>query len=110
MGRILDPNSMMFRADRETRSQNQKTVDGRLVNHIASQPSRRTRRKKKTIHIYHIEGTNIVVFNQSENGIRFMKIAIRPENVRRFYDTFVKPPVTEPEQVWLDRYGYILDN
>ena len=110
MGRILDPNSMMFLADRETRNQKQKTINGIRVIHVASQPSRRTRRKKKTIHVYHLEGTNIVVFNQRENGIFFMKIAIRPENVRRFYDTFVKPPVTDPEQVWLDRYGYILDN
>lgn len=39
-----------------------------------------------------------------------MKIAIRPQNVQKFYETFVMPPVTEKEQKWLDNYGYVLDS
>jgi len=106
----LDPNKMMFKADKHTTHSKQKTVNGMQVQHIAEQPSRRTRRKKKTIHVFNIEGTDLVIFNQSRDGVYFMKIAIRPENVKRFYETFVKPPVTPPEKIWLDRYGYELVN
>ena len=47
MGRILDPNSMMFLADRESRNQLQKTVNGIRVLHIASQPSKGPEEKRK---------------------------------------------------------------
>jgi hypothetical protein len=110
MGNILDPNTMMFKADFASRHEPQKTIEGNPVVLVATQDSKRTRRKKKTIYIYHIQGTDLIVFNQSRNGTRFMKIAIRPENVRRFYETFVKPPVTPEEKIWLERYGYVLES
>ena len=103
----LDPNQMMFIADRGSRNLQIKSIDGRTVKHVATQDSRRSRRKR-TVYIYNIVGTNIIVFNRSRNGIYFMKIAIRPENVKAFYDTFVKPPQTAEEKVWLERYDYVL--
>jgi len=102
----LDPNQMMFVADRP-RIGTTRYIKGNPVNLVATQISRRSRRKR-TVYIYNIVGTNIVVFNRSRNGIYFMKIAIRPENVKAFYDTFVNPPQTEAEKTWLARYDYVL--
>ena len=99
----LDPNQMMFKADKGPG----KFISGNAVKHVATQLSRRTRRKR-TVYIYNIVGTEIIVFNRSLNGIYFMKIAVRPQNVKAFYDTFVKPPNTDAEKVWLERYDYVL--
>jgi len=101
----LDPNQMMFRA--EYRTPGFPHINGMPVKHVATQVSRRTRRKR-TVYVYNIVGTNIIVFNRSLDGIYFMKIAIRPENVKAFYDTFVNPPQTEAEKTWLARYDYVL--
>jgi len=103
----LDPNQMMFLADRSSRKSIVKTVDGKNVRHVATQVSTRTKRKR-TVYVYNIVGTNIIVFNRSRDGIYFMKIAIRPINVKAFYDTFVNPPQTTAEKTWLDRYNYVL--
>lgn len=99
----LDPNQMMFRADRGPG----KFINGMAVKLVAIQESRRARRKR-TVYVYNIVGTNIIVFNRSRNGIYFMKMAVRPQNVKAFYDTFVNPPQTDAEKVWLDRYDYVL--
>ncbi len=106
---MINPNKMMHRADRNTRNLLIKQINGNDVYLVAFQESRRSK-KKSIVYIYHIKNTEIVVFNRSTNGIRFMKIAIRPQNVKRFYETFVLPPVTPREQVWLDRYDYTLVN
>ena len=103
----LNPNKMMFRADIETRHSPIKKIQGKEVVHVATQVSRRTK-KKRTVYVYNIEGTNIIVYNRSLNATRFMKIAIRPQNVQRFYETFVKEPLTPKEKQWLDLYGYVL--
>ena len=103
----LDPNQMMFRADRGTEKLIVTTINGNPVKHVATQNSRRTRRKR-TVYVYHIVGTDIIVFNRSLDGIYFLKIAIMPQNVKRFYDTFVNPPQTAEEKIWLERYDYVL--
>ena len=105
---MVDPNKTFFLADRTTWRGAIKTIDGNSVIHVATQVSRRTRRKR-TVHVYYIKGTNIVVYNRSRNGVYFMKMAIRPENVKAFYDTFVNPPQTPEERIWLERYDYVLD-
>jgi len=96
-------------ADRPSWNSPIKTIGGAKINHIAIQESRRTR-KKRTVHVYHIEGTNAVIYNRSRDGVYFMRIAIRPENVRQFYDVFVREPVTPEEKTWLERYDYVLTN
>jgi len=101
----LDPNQMMFKADRPYGDP--ATIGGMLVRHVATQQSRRTRRKR-TVYVYNIVGTNIIIFNRSRNGIYFMKMAVRPQNVKAFYDTFVNPPQTPQEKIWLERYDYVL--
>lgn len=103
----LDPNQMMFRADKSTDKFHQKTIDGKEVKLVAQQDSRHTKRKR-TVNVYNIVGTDIIVFNRSRYGIYFMKIAIRPQNVKAFYDTFVNPPLTDAEKIWLKRYDYVL--
>ncbi len=103
----LDASKMFFRADAGTEKLIVPRIDGREVRLVATQESTRTK-KKRTVYVYSIEGTQLIVFNRSRNGKLFMKIAIRPQNVKRFYDTFVKPPLTEPEKVWLERYNYSL--
>lgn len=97
----------MFRADKGTRTVAIKKIDGLLVKHVATQESRRTKRKK-TIYVYNIENTNIIVFNRGLTRNFFMKIAYRPQNMKNFFDTFVNPPQTEPEKDWLKRYDYVL--
>ncbi len=104
---MVDPNALMFRADRTTRNQEKKTIDGQAVKLVATQISRRSKRKR-TVHIYHIQTTNIIVFNRSRNSVYFMKIAYRPQNMQNFYNVFVNPPQTAEELIWLDRYNYVL--
>lgn len=109
MGNIRDPNSMMFRADTETRLKLVKTIEARAVIHVATQESTRSKRKR-TVYVYRIEGTQIIVFNRSRAGTRFMKIAIRPQNMKKFYEIFAEEPLTVKEQQWLERYNYRLVN
>lgn len=104
----LNPNSMMFRADRESLGQAVRTVNGNVVRLVAIQESRRTRRKGRTKYIWHIEGTNVVVYNRNRSGIYFMRMAIRIRNVNRYHDVFVKEPLTDKEKIWLERYDYVL--
>ena len=87
-----------------------KTINGNEVVLVATQPSRRTRRKGRTNHIYHIKATNVVVYNRSRNGVFFMRMALRPQNVSRYYDVFVRPPLSDKEKEWLERYDYILEH
>ena len=94
-------------ADRPSWNSPIKTIGGAKINHIAIQESRRSK-KKRTIHVYHIEGTSAIVYNRSRNGVYFMRIAIRPENVIQFYDVFVREPVTPEEKEWLERNDYAL--
>ena len=102
-----NPNKMMFRADRDTYDTPQKTIDGEKVNLVAIQESTRTK-KKRTVYVYHIEGTDTILFNRSRNGVRFMRMALRQSNIRRYYDIFVQEPLTKKEKVWLRLYGYSL--
>ena len=104
---MVNPNALMFRADKNTRDQAVKTIDGLHVKHVATQESRRTKRKK-TIYVYNIESTNIIVFNRGLTRNFFLKIAYRPQNMQNFYNTFVNPPQTDAEKDWLARYSYVL--
>ena len=104
---MVDPNALMFRADKNTRRQTTKKIDGNVIKHVATQESRRTKRKK-TISVYNIIGTNNIVFNRGLTRNFFMKIAYRPQNMQNFYNTFVNPPLTNAEKDWLARYNYVL--
>jgi len=103
----IKPESTYFLADRDSWNNEVKTISGNSVLHVAIQQSRRSK-KKRTIHVYYIIGTNIVIYNRSRDGVYFMRIAIRPENVRQFYDVFVREPVTPQEKEWLERYDYVI--
>lgn len=102
----IDPNKTFFRSDSR---RGPITINGKEVVLIATQPSRRTRRKGRTNYIYNIVTTNVMVYNRSSEGRMFMRMALRPQNISRYYDVFVRPPLTKQEKVWLERYDYILE-
>lgn len=101
----IPANKTFFRSDSST---GPITINGKEVVLTATQPSRRTKRRGRTNYIYNIVTTNVVVYNRSSGGRFFMRMAIRPQNISRYFDVFVRPPVTEQEQEWLARYDYIL--
>jgi hypothetical protein len=105
---MVDPNKTFFLADRNTWHQTTKQIDSMPVLHVATQVSRRSRRKR-TVHVWYIKGTGIVVYNRSRHGVYFMKMAIRPENMQNYFNTFVKAPQTPKELEWLKRHDYVLD-
>ena len=103
----IDPHKTFFRSDSRS---GPITINGKEVVLMATQPSRRRKRKGRTNYIYNIVTTNVMVYNRSSEGRMFMKMALRPQNISRYYDVFVRPPLTEQEKVWLERYDYILEN
>jgi len=98
---------MFFRADRDTWGHDEKTIAGNVLKLVAIQKSRRSR-KKRTVYIYHIANTNIIVYNRSRHGVFFMRMAMRPANIARYFDVFVRPPLTLAEKQWLKSYDYAL--
>jgi len=103
----IKPESTFFLADRDSWNNDVKRIQGNPVKHVAIQQSRRA---KRTIHVYHIQGTNIIVYNRSRDGVYFMRIAIRPQNVQQYYEVFVEEPLNNYEKEWLERYDYVLAN
>ena len=103
----VSPNQLQFLADRTTWHSELKTISGKPVVLVATQKSRRTK-AKRTVYVYHVVGTNLIIYNRSRHGVFFMRIAFRPENMQQFFQTFVEPPVTPEEQIWLERYDYVL--
>ena len=102
-----DPSKLQYLADRKSWHSELKTIDGRPVVLIATQSSRRTK-SKRTVYVYHIVGTNVIIYNRSRHGIFFMRIAFRPQNMSNYFDVFVNPPLTPDEQLWLERNDYVL--
>jgi Zn/Cd-binding protein ZinT len=101
----VDPNKMMFLADRNTYNRQVKKINGNRVRLVSIQESRRN---KRTSYIYHVENTKIIIFNQSRHGVYFMRIALRRKDAERYYDIFVNPPLTHDERVWLTHNDYVL--
>jgi len=101
------PDKLQFLVDRNTWHNEVKTINGKAVVLVATQKSRRTKRKR-TVNVFHVVGTNLIIYNRSRHGIFFMRIAFRPENMQQFFQTFVEPPLTAEEQIWLERYDYVL--
>lgn len=103
----VSPDQLSFLADRNTWRNEVKTINGKAVVLVATQKSRRSK-AKRTINVFHVVGTNLIIYNRSRHGIFFMRIAFRPENMQQFFQTFVEPPLTEAEQKWLKLYDYVL--
>lgn len=101
------PSKLQYLADRDTWHKQIKQVNGSTVELVAIQESRRTK-KKRTNYVYHIAGTNVIIYNRARHGVYFMRIAFRPENVKKFFQIFVEEPLTDAEKQWLERYDYIL--
>lgn len=107
MAAAIAPSKLQFLADRNTWGSQTKSIDGKTVELVAIQDSRRTKRKR-TIYVYHIAGTNVIIYNRSRHGVYFMRIAYRPQNVKQFFQIFVEEPLTETEKQWLERNDYEL--
>jgi len=107
MAASVAASKLQYLADRNTWHKQIKKINGSTVKLVATQESRRTKRKR-TIYVYHIVGTNVIIYNRSRHGVYFMRIAFRPENVKKFFQIFVEEPLTEAENNWLERYDYIL--
>lgn len=103
----VSPDQLSFLADRNTWRNEVKTINGKAVVLVATQKSRRSKRKR-TVNVFHVVGTNLIIYNRSRHGIFFMRIAFRPQNMQQFFQTFVEPPLTAEEQTWLERYDYVL--
>lgn len=104
--KVMDSRSLAYFADTNSWSQDIKTIKGNQVILVAKQPSRRTQRKKKTVWVYWIKNTQEIIYNQSRNGICFMKMAADKTIMKLFFETFVQPPITPQEKSWLDLNGY----
>ena len=107
MGGNIDPRCMQFIADRSTWKEPIKKIKGKRLILVATRTPRNPR-KYRTVNIFNIEGTGLIVFNRSRNGVFFMKIAVKNANMQRFYSTFVVPPTTKEEKQWLDLNDYKL--
>ena len=68
---------------------------------IATQKTRIGTEKEKTNYIYHLEGTDGIYYNMDRNDYRFAAVCRREENMSKWYDALVKPPLTEAEQRWM---------
>ena len=107
MGTILDPQKMMFMADRDTWNKAPKTINGRKVKLVATRVPRNPLKYRK-VYVYLIEGTTTIVFNRSGQGVYFMKMGMTAQQIRRYYNIFANPPITKEEREWLDRNDYTL--
>ena len=95
--RFADPNS-----DKDDPHQ---TVDGHRMVIVGQQAKGR---KGRFRHVYNMEGTSLIYYNRSRNGILFYPMARTVTNMNRYFDVFVKPPLTDKEKAWLKRNGYTL--
>jgi len=98
---------MFFLADRETWGSDKKTITGNVLRLVAIQKSRRTK-KKRTVYVYHIANTKIIVYNRSKHGVYFMRMAMKVTNMAKYFDVFVRPPLTLAEKQWLKLYDYVI--
>lgn len=107
MARNVNPNSMCFTADLDSYGDDVKRINGKPLILVGTRTPRNPR-KYRTVYIWHIEGTNTIVFNRAQGGVRFMKIAMKYRNMKRFYDMFVVPPITAKEKQFLGLNDYKL--
>ena len=96
-------------ADASTRKAKVKTVDGSPMIYIGVQrpPRKRRRRGKSTYYMFWLRGSNRVYRATQRRAWAFMQCGVdRDGSADRYYETFVKPPITDPEKRWLHLYGY----
>jgi len=94
-------------ADRDTYSSPIKRVDGKQMILVATKTSRRTLRKGKTQYIYSMEGTKGIYYNEAKNGVLFVPMARREQNMRRHYDLYCIDPLTRAELQYLKIHPHI---
>ena len=100
--------TMMFkRADRDSMSLPVKTVNGKYMVKIAEQRSPRLLRQSRVNHIYYLEGTQEIYYNRSRDGIIFIPMGFDSNQMKKYTDVFVTPPLTDKEKQWMATYSYI---
>ena len=81
--------------------------EGKELKLVAIQPSMRTRNKKATTKIYHLTGTN-KIYHKMDGSNEYAPMGYDATTMQRYYDVFVRPPLTSSEKQWLEIYNYIL--
>ena len=80
-----------------------KTKNGKPFILVATQTAPRESGQTKTNYIYHLEGTSGIYYNMDKNDYRFAAVCRRSDNMSKWYDALVKPPLTPAEQDWAKR-------
>lgn len=83
------------------------TVDGKEIELLSIQKSKRTQRAGRTNYIYHIIDTNIIMVNFNPDHPYWMKMGPASE-MDRYFKVFTERPVSKQSQEWLDLNGYEL--
>ena len=94
-------------ADRDTYTLPIKTINGKQMIIVATKTSRRALRKRKTQYIYSMEGTKGVYYNEAKNGVFFVPLARREQNMKRHYDLYCVDPLTKAELQYLKLHPHI---
>ena len=81
--------------------------EGKELKLVAIQPNRRTRRSKAGKRIYHLTGTKKIYY-KIDGSDEYAPMGYDAQDMQRFYDVFVRAPLTEAEKWWLDNFGYVL--
>lgn len=100
-------------ADPSTRNAPIKEVDGIAVRLKYVQAPRRDRssggRRKSTWYIYEVAGSGqkLAYRNKGPQDWYFLPMGGTMAQKRRYYDIFIRPPLTDSEKSWLAMKGYV---
>ena len=95
------------RADRDTWSFPEKTVNSKTMILVGFKKSRRRLRKGKTEYYFNLEGTRGIYYNQARNGVWFSPMALREYNMKKYYDLYCVDPLTRKELEYLKLHPHI---
>ena len=112
MGRL--PVQQVLLADRKTRAPHQQRMyNGTAVRLLYIQAPRRARsaggRRKSTWYIYEVLGAHeqVAYRNKGPQDWYYLPMGGTADQKRRYYDIFIRPPLTGGEKVWLDDHDYV---
>ena len=109
MGR--QPIDTVILADRDSWTSPVKKHNGSPVELVYVQAPRRKysrSRRKSTWYIWRLQGETMAFRNKGPQDYYFLAMGgRRSRDVRRYYDTFIRPPLTASEKKWLDDHGYV---
>lgn len=109
MGRL--PVQDIVVADRRTWGDATKTFDNGVTPVLmyvqAPRRSGAARRRKSTWYIWHLPSRNLAYRNKGPQDVYWLSMGGTPDQQKRYYDVFIRPPLTASESTWLSRHGYV---